>query len=130
VATSRWDTCTHERVLLEKADALVGGRDAHLIIDDTALVKKGEHSVGVAHQYCGQLGKGANCQALVSPTLARDEMPVPVALRLYLPKAWAQDQARRRKWNRNPTPFAWTKPAAAIIKSHRRMLKRISTTVR
>ena len=97
VATSKWDTCTHERVLLEKADALVGGHDAHLIVDDTALVKKGEHSVGVTHQYCGQLGKGANCQALVSLTLARDEMPVPVALRLYLPKEWAEDDARRRK---------------------------------
>jgi SRSO17 transposase len=97
VATSKWDTCTHERVLLEKADALVGGHDAHLIVDDTALVKKGEHSVGVTHQYCGQLGKGANCQALVSLTLARDEMPVPVALRLYLPKEWVQDEVRRRK---------------------------------
>jgi SRSO17 transposase len=97
VATSSWDTSDHERVLLDKADALVGGRDAHLIVDDTALVKKGTHSVGVAHQYCGQLGKNANCQALVSLTLARDEMPVPVALRLYLPKPWAEDPARRGK---------------------------------
>ena len=60
-------------------------------------MKKGTHSVGVAHQYCGQLGKNANCQALVSLTLARDEMPVPVALRLYLPKPWAEDPARRGK---------------------------------
>jgi SRSO17 transposase len=97
VATSNWSTCAQERVLLDKADALVGGRHAHLIVDDTALVKKGTHSVGVAHQYCGQLGKGANCQALVSLTLAQDEMPVPVALRLYLPKAWAGDVERRRK---------------------------------
>lgn len=97
VATSTWDTCDHERVLLEKGDALVGGHDAHLIVDDTALVKKGKHSVGVAHQYCGQLGKNANCQALVSLTLARDEIPVAVALRLYLPKPWAEDPARRRK---------------------------------
>jgi SRSO17 transposase len=97
VATSTWDTCDHERVLLDKAGALVGGRGAHLIVDDTALVKKGTHSVGVAHQYCGQLGKNANCQALVSLTMARDEMPVPVALRLYLPKPWAEDPGRRRK---------------------------------
>jgi SRSO17 transposase len=97
VATSRWDVCDHERVLLDKADALVGGRDSHLIVDDTALVKKGKHSVGVVHQYCGQLGKNANCQALVSVTLARDEMPVPVALRLYLPEPWANDLTRRRK---------------------------------
>jgi SRSO17 transposase len=97
VATSTWETCDHERVLLDKAEALVGGHDSHLIIDDTALVKKGTHSVGVAHQYCGQLGKSANCQALVSLTLARNEMPVAVALRLYLPKPWAEDSARRRK---------------------------------
>ncbi|WP_420829699.1 IS701 family transposase [Polyangium aurulentum] len=97
VSTSTWDTSGHERVLLEKADALVGGRGAHLIVDDTALVKKGRHSVGVAQQYCGQLGKNANCQALVSVTLARDEIPVPVALRLYLPEEWAQDPERRRR---------------------------------
>jgi SRSO17 transposase len=97
VATSHWDVRGHERVLLEKADALVGGHDAHLIVDDTALVKKGSHSVGVAHQYCGQLGKSANCQALVSLTLARDDVPVAVGLRLYLPEAWAGDEVRRRK---------------------------------
>jgi SRSO17 transposase len=97
VSTSRWDTAGHERVLLEKAAALVGGNDAHLIIDDTGIPKKGTHSVGVAHQYCGQLGKNANCQVLVSVTLARDEVPIPVALRLYLPKEWANDPNRRRR---------------------------------
>src|SRR5580693_1131711 len=66
VSTSPWDTAEHERVLLEKVDALVGGRDAHLIVDDTGLLKQGRHSVGVAHQYCGQVGKTANCQTLVS----------------------------------------------------------------
>jgi len=96
VSASNWSTAVQESVLLEKADALVGGRDAHLIVDDTALVKKGRHSVGVAHQYCGQLGKSANCQALVSLTLAREEMPVAVGLRLYLPEAWANDAAQRR----------------------------------
>jgi SRSO17 transposase len=95
VATSRWAIEGLEQVLLQKAQELVGGKDAHLIIDDTALVKKGLHSVGVAHQYCGQLGKSANCQALVSLTLACGEVPVPVALRLYLPKEWATNPARR-----------------------------------
>src|ERR1700733_15271583 len=61
VSTSRGEMCDHERVLLDTAEALVGGREAHLIVDDTALVKKGTHSAGVAHQYCGQLGKNANC---------------------------------------------------------------------
>ena len=97
VATSKWDTLPIEEVLLDKGDALVGGADAFLIVDDTALPKKGEHSVGVAHQYCGALGKQSNCQCLVSITLARDDIPVPVALRLYLPESWAKDAARRAK---------------------------------
>lgn len=97
VATSRWETAPLEEVLLHQANELVGGDDAHLIIDDTAVPKKGEHSVGVAHQYCGQLGKQANCQCLVSVTLARNEIPVPVALRLYLPEDWSKDKGRRRR---------------------------------
>jgi SRSO17 transposase len=66
-----------------------------LVIDDTALVKQGHHSVGVARQYCGQLGKRANCQSLVSLTLAKGEVPVCVALRLFLPKTWVEDDERR-----------------------------------
>jgi SRSO17 transposase len=97
VAGSRWNTAPLEGELARAADALVGGDEAHLIIDDTALVKKGERSVGVAHQYCGQLGKNANCQSLVSTTLARDEVPVPVGLRLFLPKSWAEDRERCRQ---------------------------------
>ena len=95
IAVSRWDTSELEQVLFEKADGLVGGADAHLIVDDTAQLKKGKYSVGVAHQYCGQVGKNANCQALVSLTLARDEVPVPIVLQLYLPESWAKDQKRR-----------------------------------
>jgi SRSO17 transposase len=82
-------------VLSKTADALVGGKDAVLIVDDTALPKQGKHSVGVKRQHCGVLGKQANCQVLVSLTLAQKEVPVPNALRLYLPKDWAQDKARR-----------------------------------
>jgi len=67
------------------------------IIDDTSFPKKGEHSVGVAPQYCGQLGKQANCQVAVSLSLATDAASLPVAYRLYLPKAWAEDDERRRK---------------------------------
>jgi SRSO17 transposase len=97
VATSKWDTRPIEDVLAAKADALVGGEDAHLIIDDTGLPKKGELSVGVSHQYCGALGKQANCQVLVSVTLARDEIPVAVGLRLFLPQSWAKDDVRRER---------------------------------
>lgn len=64
-------------------------------MDDTALPKQGKHSVGVKRQHCGVLGKQANCQVLVSLTLAHKEVPVPIALRLYLPEDWAQDKARR-----------------------------------
>src|SRR5262249_16795467 len=66
--------------LLVQADRLVGGSDAVLVIDDTAIPKKGTHSVGVAAQYASALGKTANCQTLVSLTLARGEVPVVLAL--------------------------------------------------
>ena len=97
VATAPWAPAPLEGVLAQAADRLVGGPDAVLIIDDTALPKQGTHSVGVARQYCGAVGKTANCQVLVSLTLARGEVPVPVGLRLYLPKLWADDPARRAR---------------------------------
>jgi SRSO17 transposase len=97
VSTSRWDPSPLLEVLAQKGQALEGGPKAHLIVDDTALVKKGRHSVGVAHQYCGELGKKANCQTLVSLTLARDEVPVALALRLFLPQCWAKDPERRSR---------------------------------
>jgi SRSO17 transposase len=96
VSASPWPHARLERVLAEQADWLVGGPQAVLAADDTALVKQGRHSVGVQRQYCGQLGKTANCQALVSLTLAQGEVPVPVALRLFLPASWADDPVRRR----------------------------------
>ena len=67
------------------------------IIDDTGLPKKGRHSVGVSHQYCGQLGKQANCQVAVTLSLANHHASLPVAYRLYLPKAWAEDDCRRQR---------------------------------
>jgi SRSO17 transposase len=94
VASPSWDGAPLEAALAAKADALVGGADAVLVVDDTALPKKGSASVGVAHQYAGVLGKNANCQTLVSLTLARQEVPVPVALRLFLPREWVADPAR------------------------------------
>jgi SRSO17 transposase len=80
--------------LLGEADRQVGGNDAWLIVDDTALPKKGRHSVGVAPQYASALGKNANCQTLVSLTLASGEVPVMVGLRLFLPESWTCDPAR------------------------------------
>src|SRR5215218_10247688 len=95
VSTSPWATTPLEEELVRAADRLVGGPDAVLVVDDTALVKQGRHSVGVKRQYCGQLGKRANCQALVSLTLARAEVPVCIGLRLFLPEDWCADAARR-----------------------------------
>jgi len=94
VCASCWDPAPLERVLAEKAQRLVGGADAVLIVDDTTLLKQGTHSAGVARQYSGAAGKAANCQALVSLTLARREVPVCVALRLFLPREWTDDPAR------------------------------------
>src|SRR3954471_4916174 len=91
VGAGLWDETPLERELPAQADGLVGGADAVLVIDDTALPKKGKQSVGVAPQYATVLGKQANCQTLVSVTLARHEVPVPLALRLYLPEVWTQD---------------------------------------
>src|SRR4051812_21244239 len=96
ITSPAWDDTPLRQILVEKADALVGGPGAVLVIDDTALPKQGTHSVGVARQYCGCLGKRANCQVLVSLTLAQDEVPVPVGLRLFLPEAWAADARRCR----------------------------------
>jgi SRSO17 transposase len=65
------------------------------IIDDTGFPKKGSHSVGVARQYCGQLGKQDNGQVAVSLSVATHQGSLPVAYRLYLPKEWADDAGRR-----------------------------------
>jgi len=94
VSAGLWDAAPLEEELLVQADRLVGGQDAVLVIDDTALPKKGKYSVGVAPQYASALGKNANCQTLVSLTLARGEVPVAVALRLFLPESWTSDRAR------------------------------------
>jgi len=95
VSASPWATAPLEDELAKAADRLVGGPDAVLVVDDTALVKQGRRSVGVKRQYCGQLGKRANCQSLVSLTLARAEVPVGVGLRLFLPEDWCADAGRR-----------------------------------
>jgi SRSO17 transposase len=71
------------------------GRIRALILDDTGFPKKGKHSVGVARQYCGQLGKQDNCQVAVSLSVANEHASLPIAWRLYLPREWADDPARR-----------------------------------
>lgn len=119
VATSPWATAPLERELARTAQRLVGGPTAVLIIDDTALPKQGRHSVGVARQYCGVLGKTANCQTLVSLTLARGEVPVPLALRLYLPAEWTTDRARCRRAGVPPEIAFQTKAELALAELDR-----------
>ena len=84
------------------------------IIDDTGFPKKGRHSVGVARQYCGQLGKQDNCQAAVSLSIANRHASLPVRYRLYLPQEWADDAARRRKAHVPEEIVFQTKPEIAL----------------
>src|ERR1700732_3066111 len=120
VAAGVWDAAPLESELLIQADRLVGGRDAVLVIDDTTLPKKGVHSVGVAPQYASSLGKNANCQTLVSLTLARHEVPVMVALRLFLPESWTSDLSRLKRAG-VPLEYqtALTKPEIALAEIDR-----------
>ena len=94
VSSGAWDAAPLEGELLVQADRLVGEPEACLVIDDTTLPKKGTRSVGVAPQYASALGKKANCQTLVSLTLTRGEVPVPLSLRLFLPETWTGDLDR------------------------------------
>jgi SRSO17 transposase len=88
------------------------------IIDDTGIPKKGQHSVGVAHQYCGQLGKQANCQVAVSLSIANHAASLPVAYRLYLTKDWAADETRRLKAKVPEDIRFKTKPEIALEHIH------------
>jgi SRSO17 transposase len=99
VGEGRW---SDERVLAKVREMVLPRMQQHgpieaWIIDDTSFPKQGRHSVGVARQYCGQLGKEDNCQVAVSLSLANGQASLPVAYRLYLPQEWAQDHERRRK---------------------------------
>jgi SRSO17 transposase len=99
VGEGRW---SDERVLTKVREMVLPRMQLHgpieaWIIDDTGFPKQGRHSVGVARQYCGQLGKEDNCQVAVSLSLANSQASLPVAYRLYLPQEWAQDRERRRK---------------------------------
>jgi SRSO17 transposase len=98
VADAPWDA---REVIRVARDWALEQFDRHApiqawVIDDTGIPKKGKHSVGVARQYCGVLGKQDNCQVAVSITLTNDVLSVPAAYRLYLPESWAKDEARRR----------------------------------
>jgi SRSO17 transposase len=115
VADGVWESAPLEAVLLNEANRLVGDDAGYLVIDDTALPKKGNHSVGVTAQYASSLGKTSNCQSLVSVTLASREVPVMVGLRLFLPESWTVDVERMERARVPPErQIALTKPEIAI----------------
>jgi SRSO17 transposase len=115
VAKSAWsDTAVMGRVRDWVAPVLGLDGGSYWIIDDTGFPKKGKCSVGVARQYCGQLGKQDNCQVAVSLSLASERGSIPIAYQLYLPKDWAEDAERRRAAG-VPDDIAFaTKPEIAL----------------
>jgi len=116
VGQSPW---SDEKVLAKVGEMVLPAIERHgpieaWIIDDTGFPKQGEHSVGVARQYCGQLGKQDNCQVAVSLSLANHHASLPAAYRLYLPNEWAADSKRRRKTGVPEEIVFKTKPEIAL----------------
>jgi SRSO17 transposase len=99
VAKAGWDDAALLRAVRDQVLPAIErhGPVRYWMVDDTAFPKQGGHSVGVARQYCGQLGKQDSCQVAVSLSVANDDASLPIAWRLYLPEAWAEDAPRRAK---------------------------------
>jgi SRSO17 transposase len=116
VAKAEWDDAA---VLRRVRDLVLPAIERHgpvryWIVDDTGFPKQGSASVGVARQYCGQLGKQENCQIAVSLSVANDHASLPIAYRLYLPETWAEDPARRAKAGVPEATTFETKTAIAL----------------
>src|SRR3982751_3935168 len=116
VAQAPWDDAALLRAVRDYAlpALLERGPVRAWIVDDAGLPKKGKLSVGVARQYCGQLGKRDNCQVAVTLSVASEHASLPVAYRLYLPEAWAADPARRATAGVPEEVEFRTKPAIAL----------------
>src|SRR5947209_10657144 len=99
------------------------------IVDDTGFPKQGKHSVGVARQYCGQLGKQDNCQVAVSLSVANDYASLPIAYQLFLPEAWANDPARRAKAGVPEDIVFQTKPQIALAQIRSALLAGVPSAV-
>ena len=116
VADADW---SDERLLAAVASQVLPtlfkkSRSCQWIVDDTGFGKKGTHSVGVARQYCGRLGKTDNCQVAVSLSFANEHGSLPIAYQLYLPHEWASDRARRKRAGVPPDVEFRTKGAIAL----------------
>jgi SRSO17 transposase len=98
VAETPWTDAAVLKAVREYALAAIEERGPiqASIVDDTGIPRKGQHSVGVARQYCGQLGKPDNCRVAVTLALANDAASLPIAYQLYLPEPWASDRAQRQ----------------------------------
>jgi SRSO17 transposase len=116
VANSEW---SDEQVLAKVRELVVPSMTRRnpieaWIIDDTSFPKQGKHSVGVQRQYCGQLGKQANCQVAVTLSIANHHASLPIAYQLYLPREWSDDKARRKKAHVPGSIRFKTKPQIAL----------------
>jgi SRSO17 transposase len=116
VADAPWDD---DQMLAEIRRQVLPSMQKHgpvvaWIVDDTGFPKQGKHSVGVARQYCGQIGKHDNCQAAVSLSVSTWNSSLPMAWRLYLPEAWSQDTERRQQAGVPEEIEFQTKPEIAL----------------
>ncbi len=111
---TEWDNMTFnkQRIGTMVAQAVAG--DGMLIVDDTAYPRKGTKTVGVAHQYCGVLGKTANCQVVVTADYIDPYYAWPALGRLYLPQSWGQDENRRQTAQIPAEITFQTKPQIAL----------------
>jgi SRSO17 transposase len=116
VAKAEWDDAALLRAVRDQVLPAIEqhGPVRYWMVDDTAFPKQGEHSVGVARQYCGQLGKQDNCQVAVSLSVANDQASLPIAYRLYLPETWAGDASLRTKAGVPEEAAFETKPVIAL----------------
>ena len=131
VADAPWD----DEVLLDRAldtvlpamlrqDPIVAW-----VVDDTGFPKKGQHSVGVTRQYCGQVGKQDNCRVAVSLSVTTENASMPIAFRLYLPEVWANDKARREKAGVPADVVFQTKPRIALDQIRRARERGVPTGI-
>jgi SRSO17 transposase len=131
VAKAEWRDEAVLQVVREQVPPAIErhGPIRHWIVDDTGFPKKGRHSVGVARQYCGQLGKQDSCQVAVTLAVANERASLPIAYRLYLPEAWAGDPARRAKVGVPEEVAFRTKPAIALEQIRRALADGVPTGV-